>query len=348
MEEKKKKEKKERASDINKKDADTLKYWTLIKGWPKEYFERDSQIREDLNEDSWLVEQMENSTEVVKYLETNGWRLPCPIRKASTSVRRKQSDSSLNGSSDQKSRDSKSAKYRNISYIILLERKGNYMNEFKLGVTGASLSRCRTLLDSTQTVPKDSLFRDDLFRATCDIVHDRNEARVIRSITPYIVLSVEDLETLGATDLEHLIEGVNECWTGNIAVEGSLPKSDYVVGFRRSAFIEEQLKKLDPLIGSVFDTSLFVATYRMYFSLSHLRGEVRCRGTGRRRSPERAQHDCCRKRCHRTLQSCETRERASPRDPRLFDFARSYFRENLWPLRRDRRGQGYLSSSPHS
>jgi len=268
------KEKKERPSDINEKDAKPLEYWTRTKRWPKEYFEQDSQIREDLEQDSWLEEQMENSTEVVKYVETNGWRLPCPIRKAPTSVRRKQSDSSLNGSSDQKSRESKSANYRNASYTILLERKGSYMNESKVGVTEASLSRCRTLLDSTQTIPKDSLFRDDLFRATCDKVQDRNEARVMRSITPYIVPSAEDLETLGATHLEHLIEGVNECWTGNIAVEGPLPKPDYSVGFRRSAFTDEQLKKLDPLIGSVFDTSLFVATYRMYFPF--LTCEVKC------------------------------------------------------------------------
>lgn len=217
---------------------------------------------------------MEDSTVIVKYVETNGWRLPCPIKKVPTSIRRKQSDSSLNDNSDRKSRESKSARYRNASYTILLERKGSYMNEFKLGVTETSLDKCRTLLDSTQTIPKDSLFRDDLFRATCDKVQERNEARVIRSITPYIVPSVEDLETLGATHLEHLIEGINECWTSNIAVEGPLPKPDYSVGFRRSAFTDEQLKKLDPLIGSVFDTSFFAATPRMYFPFFTC--EVKC------------------------------------------------------------------------
>lgn len=217
---------------------------------------------------------MENSAQVVTYVETNGWRLPCPIRKAPTSVRRKQSDSSLNGSSDQKNRESKSAPYRNARYIILLEGKGSYMKESKLGVTETSLTRCKILLDSEQIVPKDSLFRDDLFSTTCEKVQDRNEARVIRSITPYIVPSAEDLETLGATHLEHLIEGVNEGWTASIPVEGPRPQPDYSIGFRRSAFTDEQLKKLDPLIGSVFDTSLFVATYRMYFPF--LTCEVKC------------------------------------------------------------------------
>ena len=71
-------------------------------GGLKEYFEQDSQVREDLEQDSWLEEQMDYSTQVVQYVEINGLRYPRPIRKAPTSLRRKQSDSSLTGSSDQK------------------------------------------------------------------------------------------------------------------------------------------------------------------------------------------------------------------------------------------------------
>lgn len=145
---KKKKKKKERPSEIDEKNTDALEYWTLTKRWPKEYFEQDIQIRDALEQDSWLEEQMENSTQAVKYVETNGFRLPCPIRRAPTSLSRKHSDSSLNGSSDQKNGESKSARYRNASYTVLLERKGGYMKESKLGVTGASLRRCKTLLDS--------------------------------------------------------------------------------------------------------------------------------------------------------------------------------------------------------
>ena len=73
-------------------------------GGPKEYFEQDSQVREDLEQDSWLEEQMDYSTQVVQYVEINGFRYPRPIRKAPISLRRKQSDSSLTGSSDQKKR----------------------------------------------------------------------------------------------------------------------------------------------------------------------------------------------------------------------------------------------------
>ena len=256
------------------KTANPLEYWTLTKRWPKEYFEQHSQVKEDLEQDSWLEEQMENPIQDIKYVEVNGFRLPCPIRKAPTSVRRKQSDSSLNSSGDQTNREKKSAPYRTVRYTTLLEGKGSYMYKSDLGITKGSKDFYSRLLGLEQAVPMDSLFRDDLFEKTCRRIEDRNEARVIQDIARLIVPSAETLATYGATQLDRLIEGVNEGWTGNIAVEGPLPKPDYSVGFRRSAFSDEQLKKLDKLIGSVFENSLFVATYRMYFPFFTC--EVKC------------------------------------------------------------------------
>ena len=256
------------------KTADPLEYWTLTQRWPKEYFEQDNRIKEDLEQGSCLEEQMENPIQDIKYVEVNGFRLPCPIRKAPTSVRQKQSDSSLNSSGDQTNREKKSAPYRTVRYTTLLEGKGSYMHKSDLGITEGSKNLYSRLLGLEQAVPTDSLFRNDLFEKTCRKIEDRNEARVIQDITRLIVPSAETLATYGATHLEHLIEGVNETWTGNIAVVGPLPKPDYSVGFRRSAFNAERLKKLDKLIGSVFETSLFVATYRMYFPF--LTCEVKC------------------------------------------------------------------------
>ncbi|MCJ1243651.1 hypothetical protein MMC30_000848 [Trapelia coarctata] len=250
----------ETTSDIKYNSNHPTKYWIRTRRWPKDYFEQDSQVREDFEHDSWLEEQVEESNQVVQYVELNGTRYPRPLKKVPTSLRRKQSDSSLTGSSDQKKRESKSAPYRNKRYTTLLAAKGSYMEKSDSGVTDTSLTWCAKLLNSEQTVPKDSLFRDDMFETTCRKVQDRNEARVIRSITPYIVPSVEDLATLGAAELRCLIENVNEGWTGGIPV--------------RSAFTDEQLDKLDPLIGTVYDTSFFVATYQMYFPFFTC--EVKC------------------------------------------------------------------------
>ena len=118
------------------------------------------------------------------------------------------------------------------------------------------------------------MFRDDLFEATCRKIQDRNEARIIQDIARLIVPSAETLATYGATNLNHLTEGVDEGWIGNMPVEGPRPQPDYSVGFRRSAFTDEQLNKLDPLIGSVYENFFFVVTYRMYFPF--LTCEVKC------------------------------------------------------------------------
>lgn len=256
--------------------ADPLKSWVLNNSWPNEYFEQDSQAREDFFEnDSWLEEQMEQPPPpTIRYVEIDGFRYPRPIQKAPTSLRRKQSDSSLNGSSEQKKREGKSASYRDTRYTTLLAAKGSYMEKSRLGITDSSLSNCKALLSLEQTIPNDSLFRDDVFEETCRRVQERNEARIIRSISPYIVPSVEDLAILGATKMSCLVENVNEAWAGSIPVEGPRPQPDYAVGFGRSAFTDEQLHKLDPLVGSVFDTSFFVATYKMYFPF--FTSEVKC------------------------------------------------------------------------
>jgi hypothetical protein len=57
-------------------------------------------------------------------------------------------------------------------------------------------------------------------------------------------------------------------------VQGPRPQPDYSVGFRRSAFTDKQLNRLDQLIGSVYDTSFFAATYQMRFPF--LTCEVKC------------------------------------------------------------------------
>ena len=152
------------------------------------------------------------------------------------------------------------------------------MKKSDSGVTSKSKDWCTTLLNSAQTIPEVSLFYDDIFEKTCEKLSERNEARVIQDISRLIVPSTETLATYGARNLEHLIENVNEAWTEGIPVEGPRPQPDYSVGFGLSAFTPEQLGRLSPFVGSVFDTSLFVATYRMYFPF--LTCEVKCGAAG--------------------------------------------------------------------
>ncbi|KAK3324032.1 hypothetical protein B0T19DRAFT_220269 [Cercophora scortea] len=178
--------------------------------------------------------------------------------------------------SDQRPREEKSTQYRDPRYKILLATKGSFMDEDKLGIADASRTLCRTLLHRKQTVPQDSLFRDDIFRTTCQMVEDRNEARILRDITPLIVPSAEILATYGDTTLNCLIESLNEGWNNSVPLTGTRPQPDYSVGFRRETFSDDQLGKLSPFIGDWIsgDQSYFMATYFMYFPF--LSCEVKC------------------------------------------------------------------------
>jgi hypothetical protein len=202
-------------------------------------------------------------------------------KKSSSSLRGKQSEAgsvtpSSTTPSDQKPREAKSAPYTRPSYATILKSKGSFMDKSDLGITDASKSLCRILLEKEQTVPQDSLFRHDVFDKACRKIQDRNEARVVQDITRLIVPSAETLATYGATHLDPLIESVNEGWNSAEPFYGPRPQPDYSVGFGRSAFTDDQLEKLQPFVGEVADTftSHFMATWQMYFPF--LTCEVKC------------------------------------------------------------------------
>lgn len=200
-------------------------------------------------------------------------------KKSSSSLSRKRSRSRSVTSttpSDQKPREEKNAPYHDPRYTTLLATKGSFMDKSKLGITETSKTLVRTLLETAQENPIDSLFSDDVFDATCRKVADRNEARIIRDITPLIVPPAENFATYGVSELDCLIESINEGWNNSIPLTGTRPQPDYSVGFRREAFTVEQLEKLEPFIGNFLggDQSFFMATYMMYFPF--LMCEVKC------------------------------------------------------------------------
>lgn len=255
-----------------------IDHWRREGTWPKECFEQDDQTREyfnrDLEEESWFR----------KYWLPN-MKNVLARKKSSSSLRRKQSESgsiaaSSTTPSDQRPREAKSAQYARPSYTTILATKGSFMDESDLGITDKSKEEYQNLLNTDQMVPKDSLFRDDLFKSTCRKIQDRNEAMIIRDISLLIVPSAQTLATYGATHLEHLTESVNEGWNSAIPIYGPRPQPDYAVGFGRSAFRDDQLEKLKPFVGEVTDTftSHFMATWRMYFPF--LTCEVKCGATG--------------------------------------------------------------------
>ncbi|PVH90425.1 hypothetical protein DM02DRAFT_665107 [Periconia macrospinosa] len=230
---------------------DPINYWRKNNNWPREYFEPTTM--------SHLLAR----------------------QRSTPSLRRKRSDSgSLAASSttpsDQKPREEKSAPYRDARYETLLATKGSIMDTSEQGITGTSKALCGMLLEKEQSVPQESLFRDDLFESSCRKMRNRNETRVIRDISLLIVPSAETLATYGARELDILIESTNEGWSNSMPLTKIRPQPDYSVGFKREAFTEEQREKLAPFIGDFIagDQSFFMATYYMYFPF--LTCEVKC------------------------------------------------------------------------
>jgi len=178
------------ASDTSENSPDPLQYWIQNGRWRKEYFEQDSQVREDF-ERGKSPEELEQRDWLQDYCLREPFR---PMhgfhhlqhlfarKRSSSSLRRKNSESSLQTPSDQLPREVKSAQYRTVEYEIGLEKKGSYMREFDDDIPEDIKTFCKNLLEAAQTLPQDSLFRDNLFKKTCEKIRNRNETMVIRDI----------------------------------------------------------------------------------------------------------------------------------------------------------------------
>ena len=136
-----------------------------------------------------------------------------------------------------------------FSYRTLLETQGDsYMSEYELGITDTSESLCQMLLEKKQPAPKDTIFRDDVFRTTCNKLQGKNEARIFKDLTPLIVPYAETLATLGAKHLDIVVESVNESC---VPVTKPRPQPDYaLVRWGRGRLDQKPFQKSTPPIES--------------------------------------------------------------------------------------------------
>ncbi|KAK4995684.1 hypothetical protein LTR66_004545 [Elasticomyces elasticus] len=247
-----------------------IEHWAREGRWPEEYFQESDRTRKDLERDSWCEKYWEEQRNMSHMLAK---------KKSPSSLRGKRREAgsatpSSTTPSDEKQREVKSAPYRDARYEVLLEANGSFIRESEQGITAASRSLYQKLLETNHSVPEDSLFRDDLFEQVCEMAQDGNEAKVIQDVARLIVPSAQELAVRGARGLKCLIESVNEGWNNAIPVTKPRPQPDYAVGFRREAFADDQLHKIQPFVGGLTDTSYFMGTYYMYFPF--LTCEVKC------------------------------------------------------------------------
>lgn len=195
-------------------------------------------------------------------------------------LRRKRSDTGSDAPSAMTPSDQKLQKsdaYQHACYETLLATKDSFMSRYGLGITNESKRMCQQLLDAPQPIPENTVFADHHFEETCEAIRGKNEARVVRDISLLIVPSAEASAIRKNLPCRLLIESVNEVWDNSIPLTNPRPQPDYSVGFRREAFAETQHQKLRPFIGELTDTSVFMATYYLYFPF--LSSEVKCCAT---------------------------------------------------------------------
>ncbi|KAI4257287.1 MAG: hypothetical protein LQ352_001699 [Teloschistes flavicans] len=222
-----------------------LNHWIKEGTWPSEYFQPDSSMNQSLT------------------------------RKRSTpSIAAEQASTPSNSISV---REGKNPAARSPRYEDLLRTAGIFMSR-QPGVdlpTNDSKGLIRTLMDTEQDYLQDSLFNSDIFEDFCQWIADRNEASIVRDLTPLLVPSAELMYLRGSRHLRHVIEAVDESWSKCIPmVNGPCPKPDFSVGLRISAFTPEQQAKLGPFDGGWQYQSRLLATHRMYFPF--LTAEAKC------------------------------------------------------------------------
>ncbi|KAL8684082.1 MAG: hypothetical protein Q9224_006632, partial [Gallowayella concinna] len=188
-------------------------------------------------------------------------------RRSVASLRRKRSEESLGTSVTPSDLPTNDAPYRHPNYHFLLEREaGSFLDEYEQGITQASESFCQLLLDSDQAIPKDTIFRDDIFGRVCRRLRGKNEARIFKDCTPLIVPGVETHELVRANpNLDVAVESVNEGWSCSNPITKPRPQPDYAVGFSRDAFSDDQLQRLAPYLADPSSTSHIMGTYYMLF-----------------------------------------------------------------------------------
>ncbi|PQE33986.1 reverse transcriptase protein [Rutstroemia sp. NJR-2017a WRK4] len=122
---------------LSKKQSDMIEHWRSELQWPKDFF----------------------VPEAMSYLLARK-RSPLPDRGEQWETGL--SESSYVTPSDQKPREWKSAPYISPDYSYVLQSKGSFQFSADQGITDASADLCKLLLEREQTVPTESLFRDDI------------------------------------------------------------------------------------------------------------------------------------------------------------------------------------------
>lgn len=238
----------ERHKEIKEENRNPIKYWAENGSWPKQHFEMDPNVSE----------------------------LTPKKRSRSTSY-------------SQSVKEGNKPRPYTPKYEEVLANAGIFMDAFQgqTNISNDCQELCNILLSRKYDPPIDSLFKDDRFWVALQRVRNRNESRVFRDITPFIVPSAELLYIRGLDHLEHLTEELNAEWTKCTALAGPRPKPDFCVGLSSSAFTEEEVSKLKLYTAPNRATLVTEQLYFPYFMC-----EVKCGDQAIIRADRQNAHSC--------------------------------------------------------
>ena len=103
----------------------------------------------------------------------------------------------------------------------------------------------KSLLHSTYESPPSSLFENELYWKTLEIVYNQNKGRVIRDIQPYIVPSAEILALRGCLEITYLREKIVTQWNSVVSFAGPQPYPYFALELATSTFTESEINKLE-------------------------------------------------------------------------------------------------------
>ncbi|KAF7855426.1 hypothetical protein EAF04_010169 [Stromatinia cepivora] len=181
-------------------------------------------------------------------------------------VQRKRSSSSI-ASSSQGSQGY--PEYHDALYTTKLEANGSFMKEYRGELPEEAKKfndEIRRMLEREQPVPKDSLFSDDYFEDTMDLIQDRNEAFIIKTISDVMIPHVGAMTIKGASHLDPFIQSFDEGWNNCKKITQTHPKPDSAIGFKETALSAKQTEKIQPYLGDLDAKSDFKATFYMLFA----------------------------------------------------------------------------------
>jgi hypothetical protein len=158
--------------------------------------------------------------------------------------------------------------YQDSRYTTQLEANGSFMKKYRGELPEEAKTfnnEFRRMLEKEQPVPKDSLFSDDRFEDTMEMIQDRNEAFITQTIIQLMFPHVQAMTVRGANHLSPFIQSFDQGWNKCKTITPTRPQPDSAIGFRATEFSAGQLEKLQPYLGGLDAKYDFRATLHMYF-----------------------------------------------------------------------------------